>query len=299
MKRLILFVAIFCSSLGVLQAQAWMNNLDFAKRLALTQNKMLFVMWESSTMYPLPVRINDAKGQTYLVENLFESEELNRLIWEHFVPVSINEDNYEAMYDAIESRRSQDYLDKFNDDSIKIMDANGMILNMSVQNDIYLNLSEFIARYALDTSFLSLEQHSYAAEANFYNAFYLSSKYLDYTMFANEALRPELMALSMVYLNEARAKIKDEDQQEQAAMQQRSDLLELESFLLKDKPRKVLRKLRRLDADEIAAVNTEFVAFLYYTAYRLIKDIESSKAWMGQVSSVNLKKSDMIVRVFF
>lgn len=299
MKRLILSVVILCSSLGILQAQDWMNNLDFAKRLALTQNKMLFVMWESSTMYPLPVTIADSKGEMFLVENLFDSEELNRLLWEQFVPVSLNEGYYEAMYDAIEDRRSQDYLDKFNDDSIKIMDANGTILNVTEQNEGYLNLTEFITKYALDTSFLSLEQHNYADTENFYNAFYLSSKYLDYTMFANEALRPELIELSMIYLNEARAKIKDEDQQEQAIMQQRCDLLELESLLLRDKPRKVLRKLKRLDNDEIAAVNTEFVAFLYYTAFRLRKDTDSSKAWMGKVSSVNLKKSDLIVGVFF
>lgn len=298
MKRSILCLFILCMSFFNLQSQEWMTNLDFAKKLALTQNKMLFVMWEGSTMTPFPVLVNDSKGKEYLADDLFESEELNRLIWDHFVPVSVNEDNYEAMYDAIEDRRSQEYLDKFNDNSIKIMDPNGTILNLTIQDGGYLNLTDFISSYALDTSFLRLELKNYATNPNFYNAFYLSSKYLDYSLFANAALRPELMDLSKVYLTEAKAKISKEDEQKQAALEQRTYLLELESYLLKGKPRKVLRKLKRLGNDEVEAVNTEFIAFLYFTSYRLRKDSERATEWIGKVSSINLKKSNLIVKLF-
>lgn len=298
MKRPIFCFLILCMSFFNLQSQEWMTNLDFAKRLALTQNKMLFMMWEGATTTPFPVLINDSEGKVYLAEDLFESEELNRLIWNHFVPVSVNEDNYEAMYDAIEDRRSHEYLDKFNDNSIKIMDPNGTILNLANQGGGYLNLTDFISKYALDTSFLRLELKNYATDPNFYNAFYLSSKYLDYSLFANAALRPELMDLSKVYLTEAKAKISKEDEQKQAALQQRTYLLELESYLLKERPKKVLRKLKRLRSDEIEDVNTEFIAFLYFTSYRLRKDSERATEWIGKVSATNLKKSNLIVKLF-
>jgi len=298
MKRSILCFFIFLGSLSTLQAQEWMTNLDFAKKLATTQNKMLFVMWESATLIPYPVLVSNDKGELYFVENLFDSEELNRLIWEHFIPVSVNEDHYEGMYDAIEERRSQLYLDKFNDDSIKIMDANGTILNMESLNEDPLNLTNLIATYALDTSFLSLELKNYAAKPDFYNTYYLSSKYLDFAMYANSAIRPELLEVSMVYLNDAVAKIPQAQEQDRALLQQRSELLELEYYLLLNNPKKVIRNLKRLDDDEIDNANTGFVAFLYYTSYRLIQEIDNSKQWMAQVSTVDLKKSDLIVKLF-
>ena len=85
---LILFTANFCHS------QEWMTSLDIAQKLASIQNKMVLMVWEESTKYPYPVLVNDDKGRTIFIENLFEDENVSPLIWKHFIPVIISEDQY-------------------------------------------------------------------------------------------------------------------------------------------------------------------------------------------------------------
>ena len=60
-------------------SQEWMTSLDIAQKLALVQNKMVLMVWEESTKYPYPVLVNNDKGRTILIENLFEDENLNKL----------------------------------------------------------------------------------------------------------------------------------------------------------------------------------------------------------------------------
>ena len=98
MKNTILFFLLTFSTLNAVQAQEWMTSLDIAKRLALVQNKMIFAMWEDSTLDDNPVLIKDPNGNLIMV-NLFDIERLNKIIWEYFVPVKINESSYLDLYD--------------------------------------------------------------------------------------------------------------------------------------------------------------------------------------------------------
>ena len=75
-------------------AQEWMKSLSIAKRLAQTENKMLLVMWEEATLYPFPVVMFDDNGRRIYVEDMFDVEEIEEILWENFVPVMINENEY-------------------------------------------------------------------------------------------------------------------------------------------------------------------------------------------------------------
>ena len=131
MKNFIVIILFVFGSIPVSNAQAWMTSLDVAQNLASVQNKMVLMVWEKTTNYPYPVLINDDNGRTLYVQNLFEDEAISPLIWKYFVPVIVNEDQYADLYLKIKDKRTQRYIDKFNDDSIKIMDVNGNILNLS------------------------------------------------------------------------------------------------------------------------------------------------------------------------
>ena len=120
-RLLTIFLVLFAISLS--SAQAWMTNLEIAQRLALVQNKMILMVWEETTSYEYPVLVKDEKGRTIFVNNLFEDEYISPLIWEHFVPVIVSEHRYADLYEKIKGKRSQKYIDKFNDDTIKILDA--------------------------------------------------------------------------------------------------------------------------------------------------------------------------------
>lgn len=288
---LILFTANFCHS------QEWMTSLDIAQKLASIQNKMVLMVWEESTNYPYPVLVNDDKGRTIFIENLFEDENVSPLIWKHFIPVIIGEDQYSDLYYEIKGKRNQTYMDKFNDDSIKILDINGNILNANDFSEDYENISKIIERYALNTEFITPELVGYKKEKTFYSAYYLASKYLDFALFADSKTRPSIINLSNIYLNEAKAFAEKNSDEDKTVLKQRADLLKIQESLILKRPKKVLRQLKKMKADTIENSNKTFVAFLYYTAYMSADDTENAELWKSKVSLVNLKKAELIINL--
>ncbi|MEM6516684.1 MAG: hypothetical protein AAF688_10915, partial [Bacteroidota bacterium] len=231
-KRILILMSCFCVVLSSF-AQEWMTSLSAAKRLAMVQNKMILMMWEGSMNYPLPVLITDERGKNYYIRNLFESVPANEFIWEYFVPVSLSENNYDDMYNALKGNRNQAYLDKFNDDSIKVLDAAGNILNVGFTPWSILNLSDFTKKYGLDTSFISAELKNYNKEKDFYSAYFLASRYLDYAVLTNKSIRQKVIDLSEIYMEEARKLLETSNLEDSAVLAQRTELLELYANLIK------------------------------------------------------------------
>lgn len=295
---------LFIKSLFVLLAtnfslaQAWMTDLSIAQKLALVENKMVLMVWEGTTEYPYPVYVNDDRGRTLFIENLFTDEEISPIIWEHFVPVIVNEDKYGEMYYEIKDKRSQKYIDKFNDNSIKIMDTNGAILNTS---DVYMedleNITKIIQNYAIKTDFIATELMGYHKEKNFLSAYFLASKYMDYSMYVNEKLRTELIKLSSIYIKEAQLLVEKEPKEDQQVLLERSNLLGIQQYLLFKRPKKVIRLLKKMDAEDISGTNSVYASFLFYTAYMSIGDTDKAEKWKSKISSVNLKKAQKLINL--
>tara|TARA_R100001369_G_scaffold2745_5_gene8901 strand:- start:19839 stop:20780 length:942 start_codon:yes stop_codon:yes gene_type:complete len=278
-------------------AQEWMTSLPIAQDLALVQNKMVLMVWQETTKYPYPVSVNDDKGNTIIIKNLFENEYISPLIWKHFVPVIVSEDRYGEMYDKIKGRRPVNYIDKFNDDSIKIMDVNGNILNRSIVYTNFINITELIENYALNTVLVTPELTGYRKEKNFYSAFYLASKYMDLALYSRSKVRSKVIGLGNIYINEAKGFLKDEKEEDLPKLSQRLELLELHQYLIYNKPKKVIRQLKRMEKDSIIDVNRPYINFLYFTAYALLKDRENMNAFKSKVSSVNLNKAQWIINL--
>lgn len=275
--------------------QNWMTNIDIAKRLALTQNKMLLMVWDDASSYPLPVVVLDSNGNELPYENLFDEPRLNHMLWDSFVLVKVSESEYSLMYNEIKRKRPTYYLDKFNDDSLKVMDVNGNILNASEESGYVFNLSSFIQKYALNTSFLRQELINYRKEKNFYSTFYLASKYIDFAFYVNKEVRPELVGLSDIYLKEAHDLLEREPSNNKADLELRFELLKIEQDLLINKPEKALRKLKRIKESELNGANKTLAAFLYFTAYRLLKDEKNASLWRSKVSLADLNKIQVLI----
>ncbi|WP_179351723.1 hypothetical protein [Winogradskyella vidalii] len=297
MKNFIIKSLFVLFAVNMSSGQPWMTDLETAQSLASVQNKMVLMVWEESTNYPYHVFVNDDKGNTILIQNMFEDESISPLIWQHFVPVIVSEFKYEDLFKAIKGKRSQEYIDKFNDDSIKILDTNGNILNVLYYTENYQNISTLIQNYALNTAFISNELNGYDKKKDFYSAFYLSSKYLDFSMYMKEEVREEIIDLSTIYLKEATALIVTSPTEEQLALKQRVALLEIQKYLILERPRKVLRQLKRMEAENIAANNQAFFAFLYYTSYKILNDNTKAEAWKSKLSSVDLKKAQQLINI--
>ncbi|MAB48010.1 MAG: hypothetical protein CMC05_05220 [Flavobacteriaceae bacterium] len=297
MKNALLKLLLVVLMTNTASAQEWMKNLEVAQALAKVQNKMVLMVWEETTSYQYPVIVKDDKGRTIIINNLFEDEDVSPLIWQHFVPVIVSEDRYADLYEKIKDKRSQKYIDKFNDDSIKIMDINGNILNVDYLTEDLQDITTIIQRYALNTTFIAQELQDYKQDKNFYSAYFLASKYLDLGMYVNKDVRENIVELSNIYLEEAKRLVAQEDQSEQKGSLQRCDLLELQEELLLKRPKKVIRQLKKLKEEEIVESNKPFIAFLYYTAYMSNDKPEDAEQWKSQISSVNLKKAQLIINL--
>ena len=297
MKNLFVTLLFVIFSVNMALAQPWMTNLDIAQSLAKVQNKMVLMVWEETTKYPYPVLVNLDNGETVIIENLYEDETISPLIWKHFVPVIVSENQYGDLYSEIKGKRTQKYIDKFNDDSIKILDINGNILNTAYTSIDYENITTMIQDYGLNTEFIAVELMSYKQKQDFYSAYYLASKYLDYSMYMKESVRQEVIDLANIYLNEAAGFVEATKNEDQLSLQQRVELLKIQENLITKHPKKVLRQLKRMDAENVATNNQAFVAFLYYAAYEILNDKTNAEQWKSKISSVNLKKAELIINL--
>ncbi len=297
MRRCVLFLIVILSTSSLCFSQQWMTSFDAAKRIALVQDKFLFVIWEDAALIPYPVIMNDAKGNEIVFDNMFDHQEINQIIWEYFVPVKLSEDLYGKLYDQIKDTRNRSYIAQFEDDNIKIMDVNGFILNRSVSPEAYFNLSEFISRYALNTSFLKAELGNYAEHKDFNSAFRLAFKYMDYAILVDEKLRKDVINMANMYLDNADKYVLQSDVNDKNNLTNKSNLLRLSQYLIRNRPGKVLRQLKKYDGSETDETNEGLLAFLYYTAYQLKNDKKDAEQWKSKVSLVNLRKAELITNL--
>jgi hypothetical protein len=289
------FIFFLVSSL-IANAQEWMSNLKVAQNLALVQNKMVLMIWEQETFNPYPVVVVNSNNQKMVLNNLFEEVELNKAIWEYFIPVVVSEYVYDDLYEKIKNKRSQSYIDKLSDASLKVMDIHGNIVNVSMPYDDEFNLSRITQDYAFNTEFLAQELRNYKDNKNFLTAYFLASKYLDFAVSNKPKVRPNIINLAKIYMQEAEELLPLESNNKQPEFAQRLEMLQLQADLLEGKAPRVIRKLKKMDNNTIYESNKSFQAFLNYTAYKIRKDNEKATAWKSMVSTVNLNKADVIIK---
>ncbi|WP_073081936.1 hypothetical protein [Winogradskyella jejuensis] len=299
MKKISLMLCLFLVFLNGYAQETipWVESLPIAKIQARSQDKMILMVWEGATKYPLPVLLKDERGRNVVIDNLFETPQLNELLWQYFVPVVVGDESYADLFYEIEGKRPQSYIDKFNDDTLKILDVNGNILGTSGAYTELLNLDKFIAKYGFETSYIKQELMNYKLKKDFYTSFYLASKYVDFSLLVNENVRSEILKLSDIYFAESEAFLMAEEASDKNTLLQRVELTKLKQDLIKNRSRKVLRRLKKIEESQIEKVNQPLVTFLYYTAYRLLNDKEKFQPLESSISLLNLKQTQLIVNI--
>lgn len=290
MKKALLVLILIVYSSNTAYSQEWLTSLEVAKQLALIQDKMIIALWEDAVYNGFQVITQN--DENFIVSDLVTEESYNKIIWKYFVPVIIPENKYEDLWLDIKEKRNSNYLQKFNDNSIKIMDSNGNILNTNsylyqLNNSSFNNLLE---TYALKTTYLKQELKNYALNRNFTTSFRLASKYLDYAIFASKSLRTEISELSDIYMQEAIEYLESENLSNRIIYQQRIELLKIKKYVIIDSPKKALRMLKKFDDSEIDSSNRSLYAFLHFASYRLLNNIELSMKWQNEVPLIDLKK---------
>lgn len=296
MKRFVLLLLVGFTL--ALPAQNWMESMEIATILARGQNKLVLMVWQEASEYPLSVIVENDQGRDIYIKNIFESPELTKLLWTYFIPVKVDEVFYEDMLKEIEGKRNQNYIDSFNDDSLKILDPNGNILGTTGSVSEVLNLSNFIGKYNLNTSYLKQELVNYFNKKDFYTSFYLASKYLDYSILVNKSVRPEILRLANIYFSQAEQFLEtDNELKNKATLGQRIVLTKLKEDLIKGKPKKVLRQLKKIDDSALIDANKSLKKFLEYTSYKLLRETEKFSNLEKDISLLNLKLAQAIVNI--
>jgi len=294
MKKIVLFVSIALISINFCTAQEWFANFDFAKKLALVQDKMLFVVWEESLDFPYPITYTSNNGDLVFID-LSKNDNIDEVIWEHFIPVLLSESNYDELAAKSKDRGAR-YIAKLNDDSIKIMDVNRNILNLK-PSAIEQNLSLLINNYSLKTTFLKQDLINYSNKENFRTSFNLGSKYIDFALFVEKDTRNEVIELANIYFEESKKHLAASDSDTKEVYTQRLALLSIKEDLVLDKPRRALRLLKKMEVSAIAERNYSLYSFLNYTTFKLLKDEKNLNLWQSKISEADLKKAELIFNI--
>ena len=296
MKKLIFGILLSLISVSGIYSQDWLTSPEVAKKLALMQDKMIFAVWEDA-MYKsnTPVLIN---GNMYPLAILASDESKSRLIWKYFVPLIIPEYKYKEWLNEIDGKRNLEYMYKFNDNYIKILDANGNILNTKF-NELEItdiNLAHILEKYSVRTSYLKNELKNYSLDESFNTTFRLASKYQDFAIYANKFLKKEIIDLSEIYMKEAKEKLKNESQEKQDVFLEKMKLLDIKENVILNNPKKALRRLKRLEKIELDDTNLPLFSFLHFASYRLLNDIDNAMIWQNKVSLADLKKVKYLIQ---
>lgn len=302
-KKSLLFIAIALLPC-LISAQEWFTSLEVAKRLALVQDKMLFVLWEGTLDEEYPVLLFDENGIGMVVD-LRDNELVLRMIWEYFVPVKLPEYMYAELSNQVKETRGLAYYNRLIDEEIKIMDVNGNIVNTNddiskfydVDGYLYLGFNQFINRFALNTSFLKPDSENYALEKNFVTSFRLASKYVDYSIFVTKELRPYIIDLANIYFDEAKKYLEEETNTDAIGFTQKIELFKMKEDLILNRAKKVRRQLKKLDVDQIDESNQSLYNFLNYTVYLLLKDEKNAAQWRDKISSLDLTRAQWILNI--
>ncbi len=290
---LVLFLIVSSSLFG--QSGHWMTSLEAAKRLSLIQNKMVLMIWEESHLVPLAVTFQDGNGKWIFIQNVYSNSTLMNVLSDYFILVKVNESEYETLLASIKDSQSTAYINKFNSDSMKIMDANGFILNVNhTDYNVFVNLTDFIEKYAINTGFLNVELTNYRKQENFVTALRLASKYINLAMYTSDSVRKEVIMLSTVYLNKAKHFL-ESDITGNLAFTEKLNLLKIKQDLILGRPRKALRQLNRIGNSPAFEINEDEMAFLYFTGYSVLNREEQAAVWESKVSLVNLNQSKQII----
>ena len=296
MKKLLFTLFLSLATITGASAQEWLTSFTLAKKLALSKNKMLLVIWEDSANYSYPVILEDIDG-TKVVTELFESDAIKTLVWKYFVPVVISESNYQQLFDKIDGKRNMTYINRFNDDDVKVMDPNGNILDLRAKDEfVTQNLTSIIKKYALDTSFLEAELSSYFENKNYATTFRLANKYLDFAIYAENFVKEEIIMLANIYMLEAENLLQNSDYATKEALLQKHELLKIKEALILGKDNKARRMLKKYTEEDIDKINVALFAFLNYTTYRSLDKIDLALPFKSKMLQSDLNKVKFIVK---
>ena len=254
---LLLFLCMMLST-GTASAGKWLTNLEQAKKLALSTDKLILVDFWASWCGPCK----------RMDQESWSDPEIQTLI-QNYIPLQIDIDSKKR--DAMKYNvRSIPY--------IFIIDGNGEVIYQSLGYMDKDKVAEVLKKFALNTSFLRNEAIGYYQHQNYVTGLRLAEKYLDYTLYLNEEVKKEFLNLAETYLKQGE-KLLDKKQDNYKFIKEKVELLELTAALYADNEKEVRKTLKKTDIEELDPNNRSLYAYLNLCLNRKDQNLAEVEKW--------------------
>lgn len=161
-------------------------------------------------------------------------------------------------------------------------------------------LEKVLKKYAVNTSFMRVENLNYYQHPDYSSGIRLAQKYIDFSQYLDEGIQFEFLQLAGNYLRSG-DKMLDKKQSNYSNMKEKIDLMEIQIDLYQDKMNKVERKLEKdFDLAKLSRGNKILYSYLNYCMSLKKKDDKEIDKWKKQLASIDnsgayLKKSELFI----
>lgn len=221
----------------------WTTSYEAAQKMALIENKLIVIDFWADWCGPCKKMDRDS----------WNTEEVSKIM-ENFIGLKIDIDTETLLSSRYGVRGIP---------NVYIIDPNGNVLVDSIGYMDKIDLSNFLKKHALNTSFLQKELIQYFRNENMGTSLRVARKYMDYSFFVDDKLKYDILSLSDTYLDNSEKMLKNQPEFEQKIM-----LLKLTNEIYKGNFSKAERKLSKIDINTIYDINLSEYYFLKYCFLR-------------------------------
>lgn len=272
---------LFCVPYASAQDNLWLSSFENAQKLSIATNKLIFIDFYASWCGPCIKMEKEA----------FTDPEIKKIL-NNYVLLRLDFDREVALRNKY-GVRAIPY--------IFVTDSQGHVINGQKGYSGKYAVKDFLNTYNFNISFLQRENSQFYENQNYATAMRLAQKYLDFSLFLDEAIRGDFLKIADIYLNTAEKSLKKR-QSNYEVMVQKIDLFELTSDLYSKRYKKLERNLKKLDQEEIHELNKELYNFLNYCLAYQNKEKNDLKKWETEVlsssaSEVYMKRRDELFKL--
>ena len=235
-----LFLLVFFISTANASTGNWLKDLEQAKKLALSTDKLIIVdFWAS---WCGPCKRMDKES--------WSDPEIQKIM-KNYVPLQIDIDvkKRDAMKYGV---RAIPY--------IFIIDGNGEVIYRSLGYMPKQEVARVLKKYALNTSFLKNAAVKFYQHQNYVTSLRLAERYLDFSLYLDNEIKPEFLNVAENYLKQGEKSL-SKRQKNFKFIKEKVELLELTASLYAgDKSLK--KDLEKINSQDLDARNLPLFAYI-------------------------------------